>query len=519
MPLESSAKKARVSLYIPRTTRSESFSYIGREGHGSLHIALSVLVLGLSVGVIFGPSGNPQAGLSTPLTATMAATMAAAKDAAPVQSSRNTPNSSPNPAPNPTSNPTRNPTRTSKSDAGDNAKNNHVQTAPVLEAPKELILASVPPVAAPDPEKKRNLKVRSGDTLMSIMLSAGIRRNDAHDAVSALRAVYDPRDLRVGQRISLTLSDDGLQEMRLDPSVIRQIAVRRDDNNATSFRAFEVQRTLTRRVKFAEGVITSSLYKAAVSRKVPLSVLAEIMRIYSWDVDFQREIQSGDRFEVAYERFVDDEGTVVRHGEVIYSRLNLSGAEKPLYRFESRPGIVDYFDNKGRSAKRPLLRTPIDGARLSSRFGKRRHPVLGYTKMHRGVDFAAATGTPIYAAGDGVISYRGRKGGYGKYIRIRHAGGFNTAYAHMSRFNKKVALGTRVRQGQVIGYVGTTGRSTGPHLHYEILAGGRQVNPLTVKMPSGIKLGKKSFARFMAKRANIDALVANLQKETLISQR
>jgi len=506
-PLEPSAKKARVSLHIPRTTRSESFSYIGREGHGSLHIALSVFVLGLSVGVIFGPSGNTQAGLSTPLTATMAAAMATGEDAAPVQSGRKSPNI------------TVAVTENGRENGRDTAKDNHLQTAPVLEAPKKLILASVPPVAAPDPEKKRNLKVRSGDTLMSIMLSAGIRRNDAHDAVSALRAVYDPRNLRIGQRISLTLSDDGLQEMRLDPSVIRQIAVRRDNNNATSFRAFEVQRTLTRRVKFAEGIITSSLYKAAVSRKVPLSVLAEIIRIYSWDVDFQREIQSGDRFEVAYERFVDDEGTVVRHGEVIYTRLNLSGAEKPLYRFESRPGIVDYFDNKGRSAKRPLLRTPIDGARLSSRFGKRRHPVLGYTKMHRGVDFAAATGTPIYAAGDGVISYRGRKGGYGKYIRIRHAGGFNTAYAHMSRFKKKVNLGTRVRQGQVIGYVGTTGRSTGPHLHYEILAGGRQVNPLTVKMPSGIKLGKKSFARFMAKRANIDALVANLQKETLISQR
>ena len=369
----------------------------------------------------------------------------------------------------------------------------------------------------PDPETKRNLKVRSGDTLMSIMLSAGIQHEDAYDAVSALRSVYDPRDLRVGQQISLTLSDNGLQEMRLDPSVIRQIAVRRDD--ATSFRAFEVQRTLTRRVKFSEGVITSSLYKSAVDRDVPLSVLAELMRIYSWDVDFQREIQAGDRFEVAYEKFVDDEGTVIRHGEVIYARMTLSGTDKPLYRFESSPGIVDYFDDKGRSAKRPLLRTPIDGARLSSRFGKRRHPVLGYTKMHRGVDFAAATGTPIYAAGDGVISFRGRKGGYGNYIRIRHAGGFNTAYAHMSRFNSKVKLGDRVRQGEVIGYVGTTGRSTGPHLHYEILAGERQVNPLTVKMPSGIKLGKKDFARFMAKRANIDSLVANLQKETLISQR
>ena len=502
VPETVSAKKARVSLHLPRKTRSETFSYIGREGHGTLNIALSVLVLGLSIGVIFGPSGDTHAGLSTPLPTTMAAVA----DAAPIRDGRAQRKSTPVAL---KSNGARKPTDTPAS--------NHVQTAPVLEPAGELILASVPPQAKPEPKKKRDLKVRSGDTLMSIMLSAGIRRDDAHDAVSALRTVYDPRDLRVGQRISLTLSDNGLHEMVLDPSVIRQIAVRRDD--ATSFRAFEVKRTLTRRVKFAEGVITSSLYKAAVARKVPLSVLAEMMRIYSWDVDFQREIQSGDRFEVAYEKFVDDEGVAVRHGEVIYARMILSGADKPLYQFKSRTGVVDYFDNKGRSAKRPLLRTPIDGARLSSRFGKRRHPVLGYTKMHRGVDFAAATGTPIYAAGDGVVSYRGRKGGYGNYIRIRHAGGFNTAYAHMSRFNSKVALGTRVRQGQVIGYVGSTGRSTGPHLHYEILASGRQVNPLTVKMPSGIKLGKQAFARFMAKRANIDALVANLQKETLISQR
>ena len=436
-------------------------------------------MLGLSIGIVFGPSGDTQAGLSTPLSASTV--VAESLD-------------------------------TQGADG-----EHHVETSPVLEEPRELILAASQRPSTPDPEKKRNLKVRSGDTLMSMMLSAGIQHEDAYDAVSALRSVYDPRDLRVGQQISLTLSDNGLQEMRLDPSVVRQIAVRRDD--ATSFRAFEVQRTLTRRVEYSEGVITSSLYKSAVDRDVPLSVLAELMRIYSWDVDFQREIQSGDRFEVAYEKFVDDEGTVIRHGEVIYARMTLSGADKPLYRFESGPGIVDYFDDNGRSAKRPLLRTPIDGARLSSPFGKRRHPVLGYTKMHRGVDFAAATGTPIFAAGDGVISFRGRKGAYGNYIRIRHAGGFNTAYAHMSRFNSKVTLGDRVRQGEVIGYVGTTGRSTGPHLHYEILTGERQVNPLTVKMPSGIKLGKKDFARFMARRENIDSLVANLQKETLISQR
>ena len=462
-----------MSDHDSRIVRPKSYSYIGREGHGALYIALSVLVLGLSIGIIAGPSGSPQAGLNTPAGTALAA-----------------------------------------------IEETHLQTAPVLEPPPEQILASIPPQAAPkpDPDKKQNLKIRRGDTLMSIMLSAGVGRDEANNAVIALRAVYNPKDLRVGQRIHLTMSkDDGLKEMRLNPSVIRQITVRRD--NATSFRVFETQRTLTRRVNFAQGVIKSSLYKAAVKQDVPLSVLGELIRIYSWDVDFQREIQSGDRFEVAYERFVDDEGAVVRHGKVIYARVNLSGDQKALYRFESRPGKIDYFDEKGRSAKRPLLRTPIDGARLSSRFGKRRHPVLGYTKMHRGVDFAAATGTPIFAAGDGVISYRGRKGGYGKYVRIRHAGGYNTAYAHMSRFRKGVTLGSRVRQGQVIGYVGTTGRSTGPHLHYEILAGSRQVNPLTVKMPSGIKLSKKIFSKFQAKRANIDALVAGLQKETVITQR
>ena len=433
-----------MSVPTSENMRSESFSYIGREGHGTLHIALSVLVLGLSIGLISGPSGNSYATTTAPVAI---------------------------------------------------VDDIHLQTAPALVAPAELILASIvlpePEKAQPNPEKKRNLKVRNGDTLMSIMLSAGIARDDAHNAVSALRAVYDPRDLRVGQRVGLTLSqDDILKEIQLDPSVVRRIAVRRDA--ATSFRAFETKRTLRRRVNFGDGVIKSSLYKAAVKQDVPLSVLGELIRIYSWDVDFQREIQSGDKFEVAYERFVDDAGLVVRHGEIIYARLNLSGDAKALYRFVSRPGIVDYFDEKGRSAKRPLLRTPIDGARLSSRFGRRRHPILGYTKIHRGVDFAAPRGTPIYAAGDGVISYRGRKGGYGNYIRIRHAGHFNTAYAHMSGFKKNVSKGSRVRQGPVSGYVGSTGRSTGPHLHYEILSAGRQVNPLSVKMPSGIKLAKRA---------------------------
>jgi len=466
-----------VSFFSLQRTRPESFSYIGRKGFGPVKIAMAILVIGLFIGAIGEPDGNSVSALTSPNL--------------PVDKIESKPQST-------------------------------------AEKPLDLTLATAIVETAdldhtlhkeniPD-EKKRVLTVRNGDTLMSIMLSTGIVRDEAYYAISALRTLYDPKDLRVGQRIHITLSsDDKLRGMMLGPSVFRQIFVRR--NKAGSFRAFETERKLTRKITFARGTISSSLYKSAVREEVPPSVLAELVRIYSWDVDFQREIQKGDGFEVAYEKLIDGLGDEVQHGEVIFARMVLSGVSKPLYRFEVRPGKIEYFDRAGRSAKRPLLRTPIDGARLSSRYGKRRHPVLGYTKMHRGVDFAAPPGTPIYAAGDGIVSFRGRKGAFGKYIRIRHAGGFSSAYAHMSRYKKGVALGTRVKQGEIIGFVGSTGRSTGPHLHYEILTGGRQVNPLTIKMPSGVKLDQKDLIRFQVKRAKIANLITELQRTTTITRR
>ena len=474
-----------MSDFNPRNTRTESFSYVGRGVHGVVPFALCTVVLGLVLGLVAGPYQTGHAEWTTgPETAIT-------RDFRPPDEER--------------------------AEAGDES----VDAAPALEAARPLILASVNAGNENHDEgtdKLRSLKVRNGDTLMSLMLAAGIGREDAHGAVSALRSVYDPKDLRVGQRVRLTISpEDSLTEIALDPSVVRRVAVRRDGD--TSFKAFEVQRRLTRQLSIANGEIQSSLYKAATRTGVPVSVLAELVRIYSWDVDFQREIQPGDRFEVAYEQFVDEDGNLVRYGDVIYATLSLSGEKKPLYRFETAQGIVDYFDDKGHSARRSLMRTPIDGARLSSGFGQRRHPVLGYTRMHRGVDFAAPSGTPIYAAGDGVVAYRGRKGGYGNYIQIRHTGNYNTAYAHLSGFKSGVNLGSRVHQGQVIGYVGTTGRSTGPHLHYEILVSGAQVNPLTVKMPTGTKLDARAFARFQATRADVDTLVAGLRREITVSQR
>jgi murein DD-endopeptidase MepM/ murein hydrolase activator NlpD len=230
-----------------------------------------------------------------------------------------------------------------------------------------------------------------------------------------------------------------------------------------------------------------------------------MIRIFSFDVDFQRELQPGDSFEVLYEALFEDDGSLAKTDGVLYASLTLSGERLDMYNFTPQSGHDDFFDRKGQSVRKTLMRTPIDGARLSSRFGMRKHPVLGYTRQHKGVDFAAPRGTPIYAAGDGVIESAGRNGGYGKYLRIRHNSTYKTAYGHMTRIAKGMRRGKRVRQGQIIGYVGSTGRSTGPHLHYEVLRGGRQVNPLKIKLPSGEKLKAADLASFQRHRAGIDA--------------
>ncbi|MCH7936425.1 MAG: M23 family metallopeptidase [Proteobacteria bacterium] len=255
-------------------------------------------------------------------------------------------------------------------------------------------------------------------------------------------------------------------------------------------------------------------------------MLAELIRAYSWDVDFQRDIRAGDRFEVMYERFFDgpgddkrgDKGWLVYSGPILYAALTLSGKRYPIYLHATKDGDSDYFDDRGQSARKALMRTPIDGARLSSGFGRRRHPILGYTKLHRGVDFAAPRGTPIYAAGNGVVVRSGRNGAYGNYVRIRHNGRYSTAYAHMRAINKSARRGKRVKQGQIIGTVGSTGRSTGPHLHYEILAGGVRTNPMKVKMPSGRRLKGEALENFQVARAVIDEKFAALETETKVAE-
>ena len=353
------------------------------------------------------------------------------------------------------------------------------------------------------------LTVAPGDTLMAMLVDEGIERRDAHAAIAAMSKIYKPRNLYPKQDVFVTarlaLDTDQpshLLRLELAASEERDIVVSLLDDN--EYGAVAIDRQLTRNVAYAKGSIDTSLYAAAVNAEVPLPVLADLIQIFSFDVDFQRDIRRGDGFSLMYARYSDDTGTVLRDGEIEVAAMTLGSKKKRFYRFETADGQVDYYDDKGRSARKALLRTPIDGARMSSRFGMRRHPILGYNKMHRGLDFAAPSGTPIFAAGNGIVEKAYRYGAYGRYVRIRHNSTYKTAYAHMSRYGKNIRSGRRVKQGQIIGYVGTTGRSTGAHLHYEVLKNGSRVSPRSIKLPTGRKLAGAELAAFSERLQDLE---------------
>jgi len=364
-------------------------------------------------------------------------------------------------------------------------------------------------------------KARKGDTLARLLGRAGAPKKDAHAAIKALKGHFNPRRFRRGQevrvvyRVGASSADidsptPGMfNGFSLRPDLKREIRVARTTDG--KFSANAAERQLDKTLARADGVINSSLYVAGKKADLPNAALVELIRAFSWDVDFQRDIRKGDRFQVMYERTHDEEGLLVKSDTILFATLALSGKHHTIYRFKGDDGHINYFNEKGHSARKALMRTPIDGGRLSSGYGRRKHPILGYTRMHRGVDFAAPRGTPIYAAGNGTVTYAGRKGSYGKYIRIRHNSDYSTAYAHLNGYARGIRKGKRVNQGQIIGYVGSTGRSTGPHLHYEILKGGRQTNPLRVRMPSGRKLKGDELQRFLTERAQADERFAAIE--------
>ena len=368
----------------------------------------------------------------------------------------------------------------------------------------------------------RRVTIRSGDTVSGRLQELGVPYAEVHQALEAMEEHFDPRKIRVGQELVIEtqpMRDEenrklrSLGKMTLPFSPAAELVVAR---HGDEFRAEKIERKLYTVRRAAKTTLKYSLYGSAAEAGIPQEVIARLIRVYSWNVDFQRDIRSGDEIEILYEVKQTEDGFVMDYGDIEYARLVTGGRDLPLYRFETPDGHVDFFDPNGQSARKTLMRTPVDGARVSSGFGMRRHPILGYNKMHKGVDFAAPTGTPIYAAGDGVVERSGRWGAYGKYVRLRHNSTLKTAYAHLHRIN--VRAGERVKQGQVIGTVGSTGRSTGPHLHYEVIVNGKQVNPRGVDLPTGEQLEGKTLQAFQSHIRELNREYADLSSRERFAQ-
>ncbi len=391
------------------------------------------------------------------------------------------------------------------------------------------MLIPAPPPAKPALPLRRTLRIESGDTLAGLLQKNGVSGSDTYKIIEIMTPHFDPRNVRPGQAIEVTFSEKDknsatgissgsvedrgrdFQSLEIHISPMKYVFVSKEGDGTFSAAVKAVP--VTRQVLAGKADIKVSLYGSAAKAGIPVPVISEIIRLYSWDLDFQRDIRRGDRLEVLYDRFVTETGETATSGDVLFARLNVRREVLSIYRYELADGTVDYFEENGQSIRKALMTTPVDGARISSGYGMRKHPILGYNKMHKGVDFAAPTGTPVYAAGDGVIERANRFSSYGNYVRIRHNSTLKTAYAHLHKFAKGIRSGVRVKQGQVIAYVGTTGRSTGPHLHYEVLVNGQQVNPKSVDLPQGEALRGEDLKRFKAHVARIDRKYEALAEE------
>jgi len=351
----------------------------------------------------------------------------------------------------------------------------------------------------------KTLKLKDGDSLGPLLQKNGFEPGQAYEITESFSDVYDPRRLKVGQTFNIYYQDNGdFSHLTYKPTVEKTVYVSRTSDG--SIKSRDIEAKFKMETVSVKSSIQNSIYMDAVAMGAPDKVIIQFANIYEYSVDFQRDIQPGDEFEMFFEVARDNHGNIVKAGDLLYTSFSPRGKKMDYYLFEDAKGRENFYDAAGKTAKRKLRATPINGARLSSSFGKRRHPILGYRKMHSGVDFAAPTGTPIMAAGSGTVEYAGRNGGYGNYIRIRHTDGYKTAYAHLSKFARGVRKGKYVTQDQTIGYVGSTGRSTGPHLHYEVHLNGKRINPRRLSQLSGKPLSKDQMPAFERRRAEIDSI-------------
>ena len=356
---------------------------------------------------------------------------------------------------------------------------------------------------------KKIIKVVAGDSLQKILLKEKISKEEVNKIYQKIKGIIDLTKIRQGQTITIVF-----RTKQNKPSISR-ITFQVDElstayiyyrNKRDDYEVRLNQKNLEKVNFLAKGVIVNSLFASAQKIDVDAEVIVEFARIFGFEIDFQRDIRKNDEFKIFYERFEDDEGENFKNGNILFAYLKNSGREIKLYRYKDSKNNIGYFTPDGKSIEKALMKTPINGARLSSGFGFRKHPILGYNKLHQGTDFAARRGTPVMASGSGTVERASWFGAYGKYVRIRHNSTYKTAYAHLSKFGRNIKAGKKVRQGQIIGYVGSTGRSTGPHLHYEVLVNNKRINSQRLKLPSGKKLSKNEMGNFNLEKQRIDQL-------------
>ena len=355
-------------------------------------------------------------------------------------------------------------------------------------------------------------KVEEGDNFESIINKLKLSKKEKKLFLETVKKNKEIRILKPGQKIYFKIDKKDILtivEFRVEINKKKEINFVKDFNSK-KFNSNVLEKELEKIITYKESKITNSLYQTAISLKIKPNIIIEFARLYGFQVDFQRDIWKNDSFQVIYEEFLNKDEEVVETGNIIFANLNLQNEDLKLYRHEYEKNKIDYFDENGKSMRKTLMKTPINGARLSSSFGKRKHPILGFTKMHTGTDFAAPTGTPILASGDGLVVRAQWCGGGGNCVKIKHNRVYQTVYAHMSKFGKGIKKGARVKQGQIIGYVGSTGLSTGPHLHYEVIENGKKINSQKLKLPSGKVLKGDNRKVFEVEKIKIDVLKSNL---------
>tara|TARA_Y100001970_G_scaffold291847_1_gene430643 strand:- start:1386 stop:2678 length:1293 start_codon:yes stop_codon:yes gene_type:complete len=358
-----------------------------------------------------------------------------------------------------------------------------------------------------DPKyKKINHKIKSGETFDKILENYAVEKQEILKIKNSINKKINLNKLSTKQNIQFSLdkTNNKITEFIYQVSTTQKILLKRDIEN-DKFSEEIVSIKLNKKIIYKENLILQSLYKSALEKKIPANIIIEFARIYGFQVDFQRDVKKQDKFQIMYEVYFNENKKLVETGEILFANLKLSGQNNNLYYFDYE-GSEGHYDKNGKSVKKALMKTPINGARLSSPFGMRKHPIDGFNKMHKGTDFAAPMGTPIMASGDGVVKKAGWCGGGGNCVKIRHNSTYETIYAHMSKFARGIKSGVRVKQGQTIGYVGSTGKSTGPHLHYEVIINGKKVNSQKLKLPSGKILKGDERKLFETKKIKLDVL-------------